>query len=272
MDTLDWQNAYEALTTDRIEATDTYIKVSPVPSVTKGRLIIEDNSPENYEIVHFNATDANGVFVDARDEDGNSTGVHARGVRVRMNITAQDLKEIRDYADTVISAYSALPTGTVAPFAGSTAPASYLLCDGAAISRTTYATLFGVIGTSFGIGDGTTTFNLPNLKGRSIFGYDSADADFNALGKTGGQKTVQAHTHTGTTSTGGAHTHTYTKSGQVVKNVVNGTDAPHGFHDTESTQTTSSSGSHNHTFTTASTGSGTNNLNPHAVMNFIIKT
>lgn len=57
------------------------------------------------------------------------------------------------------------PTGTVISFAGSTAPLGYLLCDGSEVSRTDYADLFSVIGTDYGIGNGATTFNLPNLTG-----------------------------------------------------------------------------------------------------------
>lgn len=57
------------------------------------------------------------------------------------------------------------PTGTVLPFAGSTAPEGWLLCDGTAKSRTTYANLFAVISTTYGVGDGSTTFNIPDMRG-----------------------------------------------------------------------------------------------------------
>lgn len=63
-------------------------------------------------------------------------------------------------------------TGTVLPFAGSTAPTGWLLCFGQAVSRTTYANLFAVIGTTYGAGNGTTTFNLPDLRGRVPAGKD----------------------------------------------------------------------------------------------------
>ena len=72
------------------------------------------------------------------------------------------------------------------PFAGTTAPEGYLMCDGAAVSRTTYATLFGVIGTTFGAGDGSTTFNVPDLSGRVPLGVSST----HLLGSTGGSETV----------------------------------------------------------------------------------
>lgn len=63
-----------------------------------------------------------------------------------------------------------LPVGTILPYAGATAPAGFLLCDGSEISRTTYAALFATIGTTFGAGNGSTTFNLPNLSEKFIIG------------------------------------------------------------------------------------------------------
>lgn len=66
-----------------------------------------------------------------------------------------------------------LPVGTIVPFAGSTTPKGYLLCDGTAYSRTTYSLLYNVIGTTYGNGDGSTTFNIPNLKSKFIEGSNS---------------------------------------------------------------------------------------------------
>ena len=63
-----------------------------------------------------------------------------------------------------------VPTGTVSAFAGSAAPTGYALCDGSAVNRTAQAALFSVIGTTYGIGDGSTTFNLPDLRGRVVAG------------------------------------------------------------------------------------------------------
>jgi microcystin-dependent protein len=63
--------------------------------------------------------------------------------------------------------------GMVFPYAAATAPTGFLLCDGAAVSRTTYADLFTLIGTTYGAGDGATTFNVPNLRGRVIVGYSA---------------------------------------------------------------------------------------------------
>jgi microcystin-dependent protein len=59
-------------------------------------------------------------------------------------------------------------TGAILPFGGTTPPSGFLACDGSAVSRTTYVTLFGIVGTTFGAGDGSTTFNLPDLRGRTV--------------------------------------------------------------------------------------------------------
>lgn len=69
-----------------------------------------------------------------------------------------------------LNGLAGVPTGTVHAFAGSSAPSGYLFCDGSAVSRTTYANLFAVIGTTYGAGNGTTTFNLPNLIDRFVQG------------------------------------------------------------------------------------------------------
>lgn len=82
-----------------------------------------------------------------------------------------------------------IPTGLITPFGGASAPDGFLLCDGANVSRTTYADLFAVIGTNYGVGDGSSTFGLPNLKGRVPVGLDTGQTEFNTLGKSGGSKT-----------------------------------------------------------------------------------
>lgn len=88
---------------------------------------------------------------------------------------------------------AAIPIGAVVPYAGSTAPTGWLLCYGQAVSRSTYATLFGIISTTYGTGDGSTTFNVPDLRGRVVAGLDNmggSDAGrldwANTLGTAGG--------------------------------------------------------------------------------------
>lgn len=102
-----------------------------------------------------------------------------------------------------ISTY--MPTGAMLAYGAAVAPSGWLLCNGAAVSRTTYAALFAVIGETFGVGDTTTTFNVPDLQGRFPVGLGT-HSDVNALADNEGEATVgnrtPAHTHTGP-----SHTH-----------------------------------------------------------------
>jgi microcystin-dependent protein len=95
------------------------------------------------------------------------------------------------------------PGGIVEPFAGASAPAGWLLCDGAAISRATYTDLFAVIEIIYGAGDGSTTFNLPDLRGRAVHGADDMHNNpagrmtmMGSLGAAGGSQYMQIHAHT----------------------------------------------------------------------------
>ena len=97
-------------------------------------------------------------------------------------VTDDDMNEIKTTINTNT------PVGCINLYAGSTAPTGWLICDGSAVSRTTYANLFSVIGTTYGTGDGSTTFNIPNLKGKVPVGLNSSDTDFDTLGETGGEK------------------------------------------------------------------------------------
>lgn len=83
-------------------------------------------------------------------------------------------KAVKAYVDNTAGQTYLVPTGAILPYGGATAPTNFLLCDGTAISRATYATLFGILSTSYGVGDGSTTFNLPNLKGRFPLGYSAS--------------------------------------------------------------------------------------------------
>ena len=93
------------------------------------------------------------------------------------------------------------PTGSFKPHGGGSAPTGYLLCDGAAISRTTYANLFAVIGTAYGVGDGSTTFNVPDMQGKVPVGIGASGVT--SIGDTGGEQE-----HTLIISETPAHTHT----------------------------------------------------------------
>jgi microcystin-dependent protein len=87
---------------------------------------------------------------------------------------------------------STLPIGTMIDFAGTSAPTDYLLCDGSAIDRTTYAALFGIIGTTWGVGDGSTTFNIPDFRRRVSVGSGGTGTGTlgNAVADVGGAESV----------------------------------------------------------------------------------
>lgn len=94
-----------------------------------------------------------------------------------------------------------VPTGSILDFGGTAAPTGFLMCDGSAISRTTYADLFSVVGTAFGVGDGSTTFNLP-ASGKFHVSKDSGT--FTTLGATGGAESTALpnHVHSVSLTTG----------------------------------------------------------------------
>ena len=181
-------------------------------------------------------------------------------------------------ATTAFAIASGTPTGSLLMWPTSSAPTGYLLCNGTAVSRTTYATLFALIGTTFGAGDTTTTFNIPNYTNRMPYGT--------TIGATGGSAdaVVVSHTHTGTTATA-ALTGVATGVSETwnAGGVATGIFSKQTGYSTPGTPTSIDSSdagqlsidaSHNHTFTTDSTGvSGTNaNLPPYLGINFIIKT
>lgn len=113
-------------------------------------------------------------------------------LRTFMSVSFNDDGTFAVQATGVISA-TGLPVGTVIPYGGDTAPTGWLICDGSAISRTTYAGLFDVLGTAFGAGNGTTTFNIPDLRGKFPLGTATS-----GTGSTrGGSGGTIDHTHTG---------------------------------------------------------------------------
>lgn len=180
-------------------------------------------------------------------------------------------------------------SGMIVAWPSNSIPTGWLLCDGQAVSRTTYADLFAAIGTTFGAGDGSTTFNVPNIKGRVIVGKDGSQTEFDTLGETGGAKThtlttaeIPSHTHIQD-----AHTHTQNSHTHPVGPVAWGTGAggtnrryetggggligtePYNGNTGGATAT-----NQNTTATNQYTGGGGahNNLQPYIVLNYLIKT
>jgi microcystin-dependent protein len=192
------------------------------------------------------------------------------------------------------------PVGGIIEFGGTTAPTGWLLCYGQAVSRTTYSALFAVLGTAHGAGDGSTTFNVPDHRGRVVAGLDNMGGSSanrltnqtgglngDTLGATGGLEThtlttaqLASHTHqvnppSATTSSDGAHTHSL----GLTNDFGDGNDALVGDGPRDFSTTTGSDGSHTHTlniteFASAAAGSGSahNNVQPTIVETKIIYT
>jgi microcystin-dependent protein len=167
-----------------------------------------------------------------------------------------DLAYMQDTGDLLIfhgATWKALlPTGVVVPYAAGTPPVGWLLCQGQEVSRTTYPALFAAIGTTFGAGDGTTTFNLPQLRQRFPIGVAlSGTAD--TLGETGGSidhtHTGPSHTHTGPSHTHDGPSHTHSTPSHLHDLGNSATDGGGG--------ATSLAGSHSHSFSdTSSSNAG----------------
>lgn len=187
-----------------------------------------------------------------------------------------------------LPASSGAPIGAVMDYAGSSAPTGWLICAGQALSRTTYAALFAVIGTTYGAPD-ASTFNLPDLRGRVVAGRDVDQGGYagrlstpnsQTLGASGGAQDVTlteaqmpAHTHTvsGSTNSAGGHVHAVPSAGGGAggNRVVVEASAPAG------STNTGTAGDHTHTLSgTADSkggGSGHPNVQPTIILTKIIK-
>lgn len=194
-----------------------------------------------------------------RGKEGTTAQAHSVGAVVAMYFTETHWDDAMDgilaqhNQDGTHASNAITPTASVIPYAGSTAPANWLLCDGSAISRTTYATLFAIISTTYGVGNGTTTFNIPDLRGR-VAVAKSTDTEFDTLGETGGAKT-----HTLSTAEMPAHTHTRIKGND------NNLGGNHGWQSVDD-------GSGAHASDSTGGGGAHNNLQPYITLNYIIRT
>ena len=178
------------------------------------------------------------------------------------------------------------PTGSIIMYGAAAAPGGYYLCEGAAISRSTYSALFGVIGTTYGAGDGSTTFNVPDFRDRAPYGASTftlgskTAGEVNASGQnstgtgtsgSSGASTVANNTGSGTTGTGTTGTATSGGTAPSIPastyNTGSGTSGGSGASTvaantgnagaTTVASNTGSGGSHGHTVTTANTNSTT---------------
>jgi len=163
---------------------------------------------------------------------------------------------------------SGTPSGSIMPYAGPSAPSGWLLSYGQAISRSTYSALFSAVGTTYGVGDGSTTFNVPDLRGRVVAGQDdmggvsanrltnqSGGLNGDTLGAAGGSET-----HTLTIAEMPAHVHNIDPLNATGPRVGGGSGNVYDVGpNTKDTESTGGDGAHN-------------NVQPTITLNYIIKT
>ena len=289
-------NAFETTLTQEMGSTDLTAHVGTTSTLqTPAYLVIDPDVPARREYILFDGAFqqtsfsstvlANRYLAGSAEESGI---VHPIGAVVRAVAMSQHFDDLNtrvdETDDDVTTAQAAADAaqadidaheghhpfaiGDIIPTARASAPAGRLMCDGAAVARTTYADLFAAIGTTYGAGDGSTTFNLPDLRGRFPLGK-AASGTGSVLGSTGG---TLDHVHTGPSHTHGAgtlaipshgdhshsgpsHTHTNPSTSTTGTHAhTNPSTSPTGAH-AHTNPSTSTTGNHHHSvdLTTSST-------------------
>jgi microcystin-dependent protein len=195
-----------------------------------------------------------------------------------------------DFDGANLSGIEGIPTGTIVPWSTASVPSGFLECAGAAVSRSTYAALFAIIGTTYGAGDGSTTFNVPDLQDKVAIGKSGTKN----LGSTGGANTVTptgnisgnvaGSTANATLATGQLASHNHQLLGQGGEVAINGpglqqTQVVNFNNQATQYATTTAAGSgqgHSHNmsanFSGSFSGSANSVVQPYLTVMYIIKT
>ena len=179
-----------------------------------------------------------------------------------------------DFDGANLSGIEGIPTATIVPWSSSSVPSGFLECNGQAVSRSTYADLFAIVGTTYGTGDGSSTFNVPDLQDNVAVGKSNNKS----LGSTGGANTVRnngnisGNTANATLSTPQLARHSHGRGGAPMQegrapnNLYNPTAAP------GNTNQTGSGGGHRHNFSGNFSGGTNSVVQPYLTVIYIIKT
>ncbi len=240
-----------------------------LPDPDPGKTLIWDVTGSKLE--NATATSGGSLVLPLSIAEGGTQATDAAGARTSLGLGTAAVKNTGTAADEVPTNADlgslVVPAGAITAYAGTTAPSGWLLCDGAAVSRTAYADLFAAIGTTYGAGDGSTTFNLPDLRGRVVAGKDDMG------GTAAGRVTATAAPGIDGTVLGAA--------GGAEEHVLTLAEMPSHDHDQTGTSATMFGGTDTSvtaprtgTAKTGATGGGGahNNMQPSIVLNYIVKT
>ena len=179
-----------------------------------------------------------------------------------------------DFDGANLTGIEGIPTATIVPWSSSSVPSGFLECNGAAVSRSTYSALFAIVGTTYGAGDGASTFNVPDLQDNVAVGKSGTKN----LGSTGGANTVAASgtvggsTANATLSTAqlASHSHSAATVGPGFCGVQPSGGTPRA--GSGNTGSTGSGTGHSHNMSATFTGSATSVVQPYLAVIYIIKT
>ena len=192
-------------------ASDPIVSIASASTVSSGAVKLanqsETNAAADINVALTPGGLANGIDNYLPQASEVTRGVLELATAAEVEVGANSNKAITPA--TLSAALAALgltaPAGSISAFAGLTAPAGYLLCDGSQVSRTTYSDLYAVVGDTFGAGDGTTTFNLPDLRGEFIRGFDGGrGADAGRVFGSFQADEIKSHAHTGVAGDAGS--------------------------------------------------------------------
>ena len=179
-----------------------------------------------------------------------------------------------DFDGANLTGIEGIPTATIVPWSSASVPTGFLECAGAAVSRSTYSALFAIVGTTYGAGDGSTTFNLPDLQDNTPVGKSGSKA----LGSTGGANTVTSTGNVGgstanaTLSTAQLASHTHSFPASTNNSPFTNVPTESGGPSSRNTAPTGSGSGHSHNMSATFSGDSTSVLQPYLTLIYIIKT
>jgi len=178
-----------------------------------------------------------------------------------------------DFDGANLTGIEGIPTATIVPWSSASVPSGFLECNGQAVSRSTYSALFAIVATTYGTGDGSSTFNVPNLSDNVAVGKSNNKA----LASTGGANTVSSSGNIGgstanaTLSTAQLASHNHPGGGNQASQALFNPGQAGTFSPTTTGNTGSGQG-HSHNMSANFTGSATSVVQPYLTIIYIIKT